>query len=247
MRVVNAMVSGGFSVSSALLIHTRSGIGGKVEPGFATVHNVEHVDGLRPEIQAGQVVGAGVLESMLAGLVPERGLNFLESRVLASSSAGLVWWRKPAPAHMVFNTRDSDPLGQREGLAVQPGLVFAVSANGWKVWAMKGTRRPNPHTRLFQAPYYNVWSGGGICVGDAIVPSGYASSVIDEFERAFWESRFTHQNIHIKSALTLWPGGCSDLWVSLLNGEHKKFPVDSLVPIQMTLADVIAQASGVER
>jgi len=243
MRVINGMVRSGYAVSAAILVHTRSGLSSGNAPGFATLHEV-NTKGDRPEILGGSVLGASTLEQMLVGLAPERGLTFIEDRMLASSSNALVWWRKPAPARMWFNTSEDDALGQSQGVAPQPGLVFAATGDGWSVWAVKGTERPGRETPMFQAPYYNVANTGAICVGNVTTPRGYGSEVASEYEAAFWGSRFTHSNVQIKRQLTRWRGGCSALWLSLLAGKHKAFPERALTPLKATLGDVIEQLAG---
>ena len=243
MRVINGMARTGFAVSAAILVHARSGAASGEAAGFATLHAVR-TDEDRPEIQAGTVLGAGQLEQMLVGLAPERGLTFIEDRILASSSNALVWWRRPTPARMWFNTSEDERLGQRQGMAPQPGLVFATSGDGWSVWAVKGSERPDRDTAMYQAPYFNVSNTGAICVGNVTTPRGYAASVADGYEAAFWGSRFTHPNVHIRRQLTLWRGGCSALWVSMLAGKHKKFPDSALTPLKRTLGDVIEQIAG---
>ncbi len=245
MRVVNGMVRTGFAVETAILVHRRGGLqDGSCVNGFATIHKVASGGG-RPEILAGNLLSAGDLETMLVGLAPERGLRFIESRILASSSNALVWWRAPAPARMWFNTDDAkDRIGQRSGVTPQPGLVFAATDKGWMVWAVKGNSRPTLSDEIFQAPFYNVSDCGTICVGNVETPRGFNPEVADEYEAAFWGSRFTHTNVRVKRKLTLWRGGCSALWMAMLSGRYKAFPERALTPTGKMLGDVIEALAG---
>ncbi len=249
MEVINRVEAQAFSLSSAILLHTReserhgvSSYGYGCKRAFATLHPV------REDAKGSKVIGAGTLVShqalaeVVEQLAPERGLNFLPAEVLAACATGLVWWRRPAPAKVWFNTQDK--LGQRNGTTPQPGLVFAATATGWWVWAIKGDERPVPQTPLYQAPYYNVNAEGSICTGNADVPEGLGVEAIAQYEAAFWGSRFTHPNIHDRRRLCAWPGGAEKLWLSMLAGRRRSFPEQALVEVKLDLAGAISKVAG---
>ena len=243
MEIFDATDTDRYGVETAILVHANARAPSSSRTGcrFATIHSVSRVDG-RPEIRAGTVLGQVALRRLLRRLTPRSGLTFLDARILASSPDALVWWRPPAPARMWFNTVDGKYplLGQRTGMAPQPGLVFAATRQGFFVWAVKGEARPDAGTALCQAPYFNVSNDGRICVGNAPVPRGFDPSIMERFEASWWGSRFTHPNVHIKRELTLWRGGAERLWSAMLSGRYSAFPDRALVSRKHTLADAIA-------
>ena len=76
-----------------------------------------------------------------------------------------------------------------------PGLVFGASSRAWRVWAVKGSRRPTLGTPLFQAPFFNVNAHGHICQGNVPVPEGTTVEKIGAWNDAFFHSYFTHPNV----------------------------------------------------
>lgn len=249
MEVINRVEAEAFVLSSAILLHTREssrGSGHVYDSGkkraFATLHPV------RDDAKGSKVIGEGSLVShqalgeIIEQLAPQRGLNFLPPEVLATCATGIVWWRRPAPAKVWFNTQDG--LGQKNGTTPQPGLVFAATASGWWVWAVKGAERPARDSKLYQAPYYNVNSQGSICTGNADVPEGLGIDSIPGYEAAFWGSRFTHPNVHDRRKLCAWPGGAEKLWLALLSGRRRSFPEQALVDVRLDLDAAISMVAG---
>jgi PRTRC genetic system protein B len=191
---------------------------------------------------AGSTLGAGrplersELEQLLERAGRDLGVRgWLAPEVLYLAPDAIAWWRPAASAPMFFKAGAIDK-GARQGLAKQPGLVFAVRRGKWYVWAVKGAERPKPQTALFQAPYLNVYEDGDICVGDVKLPREISAATIDGFERAFFESRFTHENA---GRLCTHKDGARGLWRDLLAGALADFPEDCLVPMNRTLADTV--------
>lgn len=238
MRVVNEMRGQEMGITHAVLLHgaIRSSQRGKQ---FATLHEVAMGKDGKPVIGAGVVASKSSLESVMGELSGRSTLDFIDANVLALSANAIVWWRKPAPARVWFNTRGKSALRNRTGVVPHPGLVFAVTEAGWYVWAVQGAERPDRATQLFQAPYMNVWEGGKICSGQAKLPKGIGPEVCSGYESSFWSSRFTHANISIGKRLTAWEGGVESLWSGLLDGLHETFPESALVPIDLSLEKLL--------
>lgn len=247
MMVSNGLDAGKLAVTSAILLHGLN----KPRPGqgdegarVATLHSVTDGAGGRPVIGAGRVIDSSDLATVVRGLVGGRGLPFLSINVLATNSNTLVWWRPSAPARVWFNVKDDPRLGKRTATTPQPSLVFAARGSNFSVFAVKGTERPTPQTKLFQAPFMNVNEAGAICVGQANVPREVCPEALAGFEEAFFSSRFTHPNVHIASKLVKRKGGSHALWADLLDGKHRKFPEAVLVPLPYTLGDLLAKNGG---
>lgn len=203
---------------------------------FASVHDVtedEHGDLC---VEAGVPASVKGLRTLFATLEPGKferpSLQGVE--ILSSGAEWLVWWFRPQARRVWFDARQ---IGQKCAIVPQPGLVFSVSPLGWQVFALATPSRPRSRTKLYQAPYYNVWSGGKICEGSAHVPKGDERKDPEAWEKAFFESRFTHPNVHEKDRLVKYRGGPVRFWQHMLSGKFEAFPKEVLVPTKLTLGD----------
>jgi PRTRC genetic system protein B len=203
---------------------------------FLTVHQVQDSAG-KPSILDGRLASQAEVLKLLRSLTNEReqggaGVDSYLSPTILSVSPRLTWWRPASLAPMWFRGKDLE----RNGVAVQPGLVFQASEEGLKVFAVKSRTRPTPTSRLWQAPYPNVWAQGGVCLGNARRPKVVGATALTQaWEAAFWGSAFTHTNQQGKRALTSYPAGVHALWSALLDdhqgGKSGRFPNSALVPL----------------
>jgi PRTRC genetic system protein B len=219
---------------SAIILY-GSGNGG--QSSFASVHDVRVQEG-KLVMEEGVPASINGLRSLFAGLEPAKVQKpaFLPSSVLSSGPEWLVWWVPPQYRAVWFDCKE---LGKRGASVPNPGLVFAVSPVGWQVFAVKGKGRPCEDTALFQAPYFNVWNKGTICVGSAEIPKGSTSRNTKAWEEAFFSSFFTHPNIHVPNGLIKHPRGPYAFWKEMLDGKFKRFPEGRLVP-SGTMANLLA-------
>lgn len=206
---------------------------------YASVHEVQTGEDGKLSLAAGLPVTESALKSMFESLDPNRieKPTFNDARILSRGPGWLVWWMRPQSIRVWFNAKQ---IGERTEVVPHPGLVFSVSRRGWQVFALAGRDRPRPGTALFQAPYFNVWSRGKICEGSAATPTGNKARNPDEWERAFFDSRFSHPNIHEKDRLVKYRGGPVKFWQAMLNGRFERFPKEVLVPAEMTVSDLLA-------
>ena len=209
---------------------------------LATVHDIQLADGA-PVIGAGRAMGAQTARALALSLLRRAApQGFLPETVLCQQGDLLLWWVPPARRHTMLrvDAEHAEALGGLErGEAVpHPGLVFGASGRHWQVWAVKGSRRPTPLTRLFQAPYFNVDGGGHICQGNVPVPDGTTADRIGAWNDAFWHSTFTHPNV--RGPLVRYPGGAYPFWRDLLDQRFARFPARVLVDARTTLGAVIA-------
>ncbi len=207
---------------------------------YATVHDVTVREGV-PQLGAGMAVSRDGLMALFRGLDPQRTevASLTPTRVLTQGSRWMVWYCAPSKRRVWFRT--SDGIGEQNAEVPLPGLVFAVGPLGWHVFALKSGRRPGASTRLFQVPFYNVWQGGKICTGSTRTPQGDARRDPAAWERAFFESEFTHSNIH-NAPLVSYKGGAVAFWKALLRGKKfETFPKDVLIDGGMTLGQFISE------
>lgn len=201
---------------------------------YATQH-LARLIGDRPILLPGTPIA---LESLaeFADLAAKRTSyrGFVHERVVYLAPNTLVWWT-PACTRRVWFAHSGE-LGNRSGECNHPPLVFVVSKKNWSVFALRSNERPSGKTRLYQAPYFNVWLGGRICVGNVDTPDEINSDSIKPFEDAFFRSRFTHPNT---PKLINKRGGAVRLWLDLLDGA--KFPLNQLIDAKLTLLDVVSK------
>lgn len=237
------------TLSSAILLYTsRSPIGGSDGGSFATVHAVKIGKGSIPMLSPGVAATREGLLAMTRSLSPgSSAFGFLPETVLAIGENHLVWWCPPTKRRVWFDCKE---LGKRNAVVSHPGLVFAVVGGDRYVFSVKGNRRPKPDTRLCQAPYFNVWDNGKVCEGSSRIPKRVSMESMQNWEDSFFDSAFTHPNVHDRNRLVRWAKGSFSFWKAMLDQNFKVFPQKTLVPLKTTAGDLvrgIEEGNGVEK
>lgn len=219
----------------AILLYAKD----RSEALFASVHPVSEDENGGIKIEAGQPATTSGLRALFNALDPARVElpTFFDGKILSRGPHWMMWWVKPQQRQVWFK---AEKVGTRNAVTPHPGLVFAVSPNGWQIFAVKGNRRPTARSVLYQAPYFNVWDSGKICEGSADVPKGQAAAMPEKWEKAFFESVFTHPNVHAPMKLVMHKKGPADFWRTMLDGKHKTFPNDVLVKTSLTIERLLA-------
>lgn len=230
VQIASAIPQSMLKLETAILLYS-GGI-------FATIHQIVPNGKARPEIGPGVPITQEAVSTALRGMKMDMNSGFLPENVLGIGMDWVVWWRQPRTGPIWFDSQDKR-IGKRSATVPHPALVFAVSNNGsaWHVFAVKGSKRPTAQTLLHVSPYFNVYEGGKICIGNVSVPGETALEKIGAWEQAFFGSWFTHPNIHGKHVE--YKGGSEQLWVDIMDGKHQKFPEKSLVKTNMTVAGLI--------
>lgn len=223
------------ALSQAILLYTNDHI--HRPEVYATVHPVLRGKG-------GTRLGAGVAATRegcaaFVGAMADQSAfaGFLAPAMLYVSPRLVAWWRAPAPARVWFDTGDAAPAEKHiHGSAVtpHPGLVFVLADRSWYVYAVKGADRPTPTTKLWRAPYFNINEAGHLCEGNIERPDRVNAETIAQFERAFFDSRFTHPN---GRRMVRGKGGIYALWRDLLRHAELRttFPESALTTAGFTL------------
>jgi len=210
---------------------------------FATVHRVDTVDG-SPVIRAGAPMTASTLEVIARSL--GKGVRvgeFLPPEVLSLGLSSMVWWVRPCKRRVWFSC-NHDLIQVETAIVSHPGLVFGVCGSDWYVFAIKGKRRPTPKTPLFQAPYFNVWKTGKICQGTVNVPSNNDTDSLEAWNHAFFDSKFSHPNLHNQEKMVNYKGGGWKFWRDMLDGKFKEFPTHLLVSSQEERISTVGDLVG---
>lgn len=205
---------------------------------FATMHSIEHREA-GPVIVPGVLATKEALVCALRNLLPESDAStgLIPEVLLAKGVDHMVWWIKPQMRSVRFACTE---FGSRCDIVPNPGLVMVASQKGWYVFAVKCKGRPTPSTKLYQAPYFNVWKSGQICTGNVTLPSGADWVKTDLWEEAFFGSAFSHPNVHSPDKLV--KAGAYAFWRDMLDGKYgRKFPTPLLVDRKMTLESMYRQ------
>jgi len=215
---------------------------------YATVHGIEK-RGQRYSLAAGMPATKEACATIARALGAASTLTgFIPENLLYLGASTLIWWRPPAPATVYFDTTKSaagDQPDDKAGAALigkcarrtaQPGLVFAVTPSEWFVYALKGDARPAARTDLLRAPYFNVWESGRICTGNVRLPETLSPAALARFERAFFDSEFTHPNVHGRKRLVRHERGAYAFWRELLDRPVERgFPEEALLDAELTI------------
>lgn len=155
----------------------------------------------------------------LHGVVPSN-LLFASSNLDAYK---MVWYRRAEKRMLYFH----ENLGIPNGEMWVPGLVYATSGKGLRVYAFKGQK---PKGTLYKAPFFNV--GEYVCLGNAKADKPKDMTFqnwMDYWEKLFWQSEF----VHILGSNPI-KGNLSTLTKELIATDNK-FPTGQLIKSTMTL------------
>ena len=218
---------GVFSLRSAILLYGCN-TGAAREATVATIHPVEIDPVGRPTILAGVTPDPAAVQATLFAMLGRKPAGLLPVNLLCLTLNQMIWFRPAAPAPIWFKvTRGDKALEKISGEIVpQPPLLFCAHGTSVYVFALAENKRPDAHTVLMRAPYYNISDDGDLCIGSALMPSNdLHPDAIPRYERGFFESKFTHPT---GTKLSANPGGHDRLWPALVG--KKKFPVQHLLP-----------------
>lgn len=122
----------------------------------------------------------------LKGILPENLLYYQP----AFNGTAYAWYLMPDHYHLCFNKKQIKHL---DGKYKMPGLVLGVCDNDIYIYAFKGKEKPTGKTELFNAPFYNVYEDGEVCMGNIseFKKKEFLHEEISRWERRFFGGRFT--------------------------------------------------------
>jgi PRTRC genetic system protein B len=219
-----------YGLSKAILVFSDG------QESFATVHEPKNSpDGGPPFLDAGEPVNVEFLKQLAKGLGQTVAREILPANILARTPDTVVWWRKQQRRVMFFSD-SSDGRTLNGQVFPQPPLVFRVCGAELAVRALAENKRPMSPTALMFAPYWNCDGAGRVCLGSMRVPGKLCLQAMEAWERAFFESEFTHAAIGAR--LTAHPEGFLGLWRNLA-GSEAAFPTELLVNSGDTLGTFV--------
>jgi PRTRC genetic system protein B len=203
---------------------------------YATVHAIT----ADPENRAAPTLGPGVPAakadlSVLAQVMAEATAfqGMIPDNLLFISPNAIAWWRPAAKRRVWFRTND-DAIGTKSADVMHPPLVFIATAKQLYAFAVARNERPTGKTKLFKAPYFNVYASGALCQGNIKMPATQDAESIPKYEAAFFRSHFTHPN---DGDLVDNDGGAIALWAHLL--DHPDDPFDWNAVLKPRKTDLI--------
>ncbi len=226
----------GYKLSAAVLIYTNP----DQRHAFATKHEVSDMDG-RPTVRPGMPFTEVDYRSLVQAMAPKEQpkMQWNDQRILARGLGRVLWWSPPKKRSLFFKA-SSHNAGTFDGRGVCPcpGLVFLNDGRSLYVFAYEGDQTPSATTRLCQAPFFNVWSSGQVCVGNARAPKDEQQGDVDAWERMFFGSHFTHPNFTEADRLTHGVNPTT-FWKEMLEQERDHFPSDVLVKLNLCVQDLL--------
>ena len=144
-----------------------------------------------------------------------------------------IWFTRAQQRELYF----TESLGIPNGRAYVPPMLWMANRNALFVFALRSNRRPSETTRLYNAPFFNVYKNGNVCMGTVDVQIKTTAS-LEEFTTA-WESYFFHSYFsHLMEDYNPVNGNCVSLWEQLIT-TGEPFPKSVLRKSEVTLKDLI--------
>jgi len=235
MKTTHFGVNRSCCLSKAILVYSDG------QEAFATVHEPKgSPDGGPPYLDAGQPLTLDFLRQLVKGLGQTVEREILPANVLTRAPDMMVWWTKQQQ-RVMFYSDSSDGRTLNGQVFPQPPLVFRVCGSELAVRALAQNKRPSSDTPLMFAPYCNCDGAGRVCQGSMRVPGALCFEAMKAWEKAFFESEFTHAAIGAR--LTAHPEGFLGLWRDLMNATAP-FPAEFLAKSDDTLDSFVQGREG---
>lgn len=234
------------TLSGAILLYTQDRAGSidnrETPANYATIHSVAPVMG-RPEIAPGRLLTQRDLKILAQGIETinhDNVTQWFDPGMLAKSADRMIWWTPPARRPVFFKKSSfNDKTFDGHAVCPTPGLIWmAMPGKGLYVYAVKGAHRPTPETPLYQAPFFNVWGRGQVCIGSASLPGENDKWEPGAWEKTFFGSHFTHPNFTQPDRLIKGEEPPT-FWKRMVQRPAKRFPEERLVQIPLVAGDLL--------
>jgi PRTRC genetic system protein B len=135
----------------------------------------------------------GSLVKELLAMLDRAPLSYVPPSVIATARDAVAWYEPAAMQTMYFDADRDRAVTAFDGKVIpQPPLVFIASKRSLRVFALRTDTRPDLTTPLCEAPYWNTYEDGGICLGSMKIPAAVDPSATAQWTRNFFRSSFTH-------------------------------------------------------
>jgi PRTRC genetic system protein B len=153
----------------------------------------------------------------------------------------LIVWYRPAMKRSLNFSGNHELNKLKHESAMVPATLYVLHNKELYVFALPNNQRPTEKTKLYNSPFYNVYSDGKVCRGTAQFSkaTNTFSGEIERYERGFY---MAEQGGMSNEKATKKP--LRQIWASLL-GTNNSFPVKELIQHTKfkTLGDLITKLS----
>jgi PRTRC genetic system protein B len=225
---LNGSIPSAYQLARAILIYKE--LGRLNSSSIAIEHDVEP----GPRLGAGRPVTASFIEAMLLSMETST-LTYVPPNVIATGRNAFAWFVPSASRRLLFDRCHDESVQAFDGkLLPQPPLVFVVRNRSLYIYAVPNNERPTLKTKLWHAPYFNVFEDHRVCLGSMNLPKTIDPAQADEWTDAFFRSNFTHL-----SGGKNWEGSLTyaQLLDAALRSEH--FDPTWLKPTTLTLREAL--------
>lgn len=146
----------------------------------------------------------------------------------------VVWFTPSTVAPLLYHKS----LGIPDGPAAVPPLIWKAKAGSLSVYACREDERPTMATRLYHAPFFNLYQSGEVCMGTVRVsiPSDCSlERFMSLWQAYFFGSYFAHLLVDRSPV----EGNIVELWQGLA-GSGQPFPLLKLRSCSVTLKQLTA-------
>lgn len=162
------------------------------------------------------------------GIMPANVLH-----IEPTQRGGIIWYTPAQEINLFF----SPALKIANGKAYVPAMVWKAGSEHLSVFALKGNKKPTPRTKLYHAPFFNIYKNGNVCMGTVEVTVKQESCLEDfitKWEDHFWNSYFSH----LMDGFTPVKGNIVLLWKQLVETKET-FPISVLKPTHQTIENLL--------
>jgi len=144
-----------------------------------------------------------------------------------------IWFSKAQRRRLFF----TNAIGIPSGIAHVPAMLWIADRTSLSVFALGNDRRPTASTQIYNAPFFNVYENGNVCMGTVDV--NIAKTVSLEEFTVTWEDYFFNSYFsHLMQGHNPVKGNGVLLWESLV-GTDKKFPLEVLTKSKRTIKELM--------
>lgn len=216
---------------------------------LASIHEIEVGHRSAPQLLPGRCLAADELVEILNRLQrTPLTRRILPERLLFADAALMLWWLPAAQRPLFFKTSDTAFNDALRGKPVaHPPLLLLAKPGSLSVYALGENQRPTASTRVYEAPYFNLYADGHMCRGNVPLPEALDPADLERWEALLFETNFTHSNAGKR---TRFKAGHNALWKHLARYPNAPFRAEWLLPMvgekdrPVTVEDVLQGKLG---
>lgn len=172
-------------------------------------------------LKAGRIIDAADVRDFfaLAGCAEQARGAILPPGIVAFGETRLIWRAPAAKREMLYKVKSLAGISGKR--AANPPLLFVAEVGNLYVYALDSDAWPTADTKLYRAPFCNVWEGGRVCL-----PAGASISPqldrVAQNEHVFFDSYGSHFS---GGRVSSYPDGDEALWLHLVESGDDFDPV----------------------